>query len=142
VNVTGLDLIQMVFGGVDYVTATKGAQDLFIFIGDGALDISQYVNPIFIKVAMYVYVAVLAFIAVLFVFTIFNFFGIRLSVFNVFGGLLILLLGIVITLCVVLQNAEAITSVAVEYNFRLSIGAILIMIMGFVYMMFAPKKRA
>lgn len=141
VNVTGLDLIQIVFGGVDYVTGSEGAKELFIFLGNGAIDISQYVNPVFMQVILYVYVAVMAIVAILFVFTIFNFFGIRLSVFNVFGGLFLLLLGIVIFLCIVLQNAEAVSTVALEYNFRLSVGAIIIMTLGFAYMMFAPKKR-
>ena len=141
-TVTGLDIIEIVFGSAEYVSATDGVREMLIFIGEGVVDISQYVNPIFIIVAMYGYVVCIGLVALMLIFTIFNFFGIRLSVFNVFSGLFVLLCGIMISLCIVLQNAEAITSVALEYNFTLGAGTIVVMVLGFVYMMFAPKKRA
>ncbi len=141
VYVTGLDIIQMIFGMTDYVTASDGAKELFIFLGRGGIDISQYVNPVYIWVVIYTYVVCIAVVALAFVFIIFNFAGIRLSVFNVFSGLIVMLCGIVTSLCIVLQNAEAVTSVALSYNFNLAIGGILIMVLGFLYMMFAPKKK-
>lgn len=142
VNVTGLDIIKAIFGNkMSFIDPTTGSGILSQFLLKTGTDISQYVNPIYINILSYVYIVCVALAILMLIVTIFNFFGIRLSVMNVFAGLFVFICGIVASLCIVLQNQEFVTNVMVEYNFRLSYGVIGLVVVGFAYMMVAPKKR-
>ena len=142
VQVSGMDMINALFGnGSDYLTQTTAVQKLYDFLGKGVTDLTQYINPVFANIMLWAYVITLGLSAVMFVFTIFNFAGIRLSVFNVFAGLITFVCGIILCLGVVLQNQEYVSNIVIEYDLRLSVGAIMTLVIGFVYMMLAPKKR-
>ncbi len=140
VNVTGLDMLNTLFGQ-DYASASEGTKQLLTFIGKGATDYSQYINPIYINIMLYTYAISLGLATLMLIFSLFNLCGYRLSVFNVLAGLLILLSGIIIVGGIILQNRERIANAVVDYDFRLSYGAIALLVIGFIYMMFAPKKR-
>lgn len=142
VNVTGLDIFKAMFGNkLSFIDPSTGSGMLSTFLLKSSADISQYVNPIYINILSYTYMVCVALAVFMLIVTIFNFFGIRLSVMNVFAGLFVFVCGIVTSLCLVLQNQEFVTNVMVEYNFKLSYGVVGLIVVGFAYMMVAPKKR-
>ena len=141
-NVTGLEMIRALFGdGSKYLTETTGVQAMYDFLGKGVADLGQYINPIFANIMLYTYIGCLGLAVIMLIFTIINMAGHRLSVFNVFTGLFTMLGGIMLCLCIPLQNAEYVSNAVIYYNLRVSIGAIALIVVGFAYMMFAPKKR-
>ena len=142
INVTGFDIFKAVFGGkLSFVDSSTGSSALATFMLKSTTDISQYVNPIYIDILAYTYMICIGLAIIMLIVTIFNFFGIRLSVMNVFTGLFVFICGIITSLCLVLQNQEYVANILVEYNFRLSYGVIGLIVVGFAYMMIAPKKR-
>ena len=143
VNLTGMDLINTFFADAEsFATQNDKVQMLLTFLGKGVVDVSQYINPLYINILTIAYIICIGFSALMFLFTIFNFAGVRLSVFNVLAGLFTFICGIVVCLCIVLQNAEFVENILLTYEFKIGIGAVILLVLGFLYMMFAPKKKA
>jgi len=140
VNITGLDIIKSFFAQ-DYLAQPESVKTLLSFLGQGPIDISQYVNPIFINTAIITYLVAICITVIMLIGTIFNFAGIRMSIINVFAGLITFICGIITTICVYLQNGEFIENILVKYDFKIAIGSIILIVAGFLYIMFAPKKR-
>ena len=137
INVTGLDMLRALFdNGANYSEASAPLQALLDFLGKGVADLTQYINPIFANIMLSVYVAVLVLTVIMLIVTFINMAGYRLSVFNVFSGLLTMICGIVMCICVPLQNAEYVTNAVIYYDFRLSFGAIMIVFIGFLFICF------
>lgn len=142
INVTGLEMIKGLFlDGSDFASQTTGVQKIFTFLGKGQVDYTQWINPVFMNLLLWTYVVSLGIGALMLIITIFNFAGRRFSVFNVLSGLALFVCGILMIICIVSQNGEYVANAVIYYNLQVSVGVILIAVIGFIYMMLAPKKR-
>ncbi len=142
INITGLDIIKSLFVTEgNFASQTDTIKTLVTFLGQGTMDISQYINPMFINVAIISYCVAIICGALMLIFTILNFAGIRVSVVNVFAGLITFVCGVITTVTVLLQNGEFVENILVKYDFKIAFGVIILIVAGFSYMMFAPKKR-
>ena len=142
INVTGLDMIKGLFlDGSDFATQTEGVQKIFTFLSKGQVDYTEFIIPVYMNIMLWAYVVSLGLSVLMLIFTIFNFFGRRFSVLNVMSGLMLFLCGAVMCVCVLLQNGEYVSNAVIFYNIKVSFGAVMTLVIGFMYMMFAPKKR-
>lgn len=142
VSVTGLDIIKAFFSdGSDFISQTDAIKNLYVVFGRGDYGMLQYVHPINMYIATYLYIASLVLALLLTIFSVINFFGYRLSIANVLTAFLLLVVGISIVVFIVFQNNSAVENVVVTYSIKHYIGEIFIPIGAFFYMMFAPKKR-
>ena len=142
VDITGLDIIKILFGSTeDFASQPESIQTLLTFLNRGLVNVGQYINPMYINTMMITYVVSICLSIIMLITTLFNFAGIRFSVINVFCGLGTMVCGIISAVCIILQKGELVNNILLEYDFRLAIGVVILIVAGFVYMMVAPKKR-
>jgi len=143
VSANGLQVIQALFSKpVDFAAESQVMKNLYVLFGKGEYGLLQYVHPVYMFIAGYSYVAIEAIATISIILCICNYIGYRFSVTNVLCGLIIMLAGILLIVCLVLHSNDAINNVVVTYSIKQYFGGIYLPIAGFLYMMFAPKKRA